>query len=82
MVLSLATASLLSHHLEDFAKVHKELGRVDFDMLRDGDLKSEAIFKEDKKYHLDLKENARGRFLKISEKFQRGLTRFQVQITD
>ena len=36
------------------------------------------MYKDDKKYHMDLKENARGRFLKVSETFQRGYSRFQV----
>ena len=33
---------------------------------------------DDKKYHMDLKENVRGRFLKVSETFTRGYSRFQV----
>ena len=36
--------------------------------------------KDDKKYHMDLKENGRGRFLKVSETFTRGYNRFQVFI--
>ena len=36
------------------------------------------MYKDDKKYHMDLKENARGRFLKVSETFTRGYSRFQV----
>ncbi len=38
------------------------------------------MYKDDKKYHMDLKENARGRFLKVSETFTRGYSRFQVRI--
>ena len=37
------------------------------------------MYKDDKKYHMDLKENARGRFLKVSETFTRGYSRFQVR---
>ena len=37
------------------------------------------MYKDDKKYHMDLKENARGRFLKVSETFTRGYSRFQVK---
>ena len=44
-----------------------------------GELKSEVMYKDDKKYHMDLKENARGRFLKVSETFTRGYSRFQVK---
>jgi hypothetical protein len=32
----------------------------------DGKLKSECIVKENRRYYLDLKENARGRFLRVS----------------
>ena len=42
-------------------------------------MKSEVMYKDDKKYHMDLKENARGRFLKVSETFTRGYSRFQVE---
>ena len=38
------------------------------------------MYKDDKKYHMDLKENARGRFLKVSETFARGYSRFQVTL--
>ena len=38
------------------------------------------MYKDDKKYHMDLKENARGRFLKVSETFTRGYSRFQVTL--
>ena len=39
----------------------------------------QVMYKDDKKYHMDLKENARGRFLKVSETFTRGYSRFQVR---
>ena len=39
---------------------------------------AQVMYKDDKKYHMDLKENARGRFLKVSETFTRGYSRFQV----
>merc|ERR1712241_1140784 len=43
-------------------------------------VKSAVMFEDDndKKYHMDLKENARGRFLKLSEVTRRGNGRFQV----
>ena len=43
-----------------------------------GELKTEVMYKDDKKYHMDLKENARGRFLKVSE--TNGHSRFHVFI--
>ena len=36
------------------------------------------MYEDDKKYHMDLRENARGRFLKVSETFARGNNRDQV----
>jgi PurA ssDNA and RNA-binding protein len=35
-------------------------------VVDEGKLKSEVIFREDRRYYLDLKENHRGRFLKVS----------------
>jgi hypothetical protein len=32
----------------------------------DGKLKSEMIIKDNRRYYMDLKENARGRFLRVS----------------
>ena len=63
-----------------FIDFYKELEKVDPDNLKQGELKSEVMYKDDKKCHMDLKENARGRFLKVSETFTRGYSRFQVFI--
>jgi hypothetical protein len=35
----------------------------------EGKLKSETIFREDRRYYMDLKENHRGRFLKVGQFF-------------
>ena len=43
---------------------------------------SKVIYTDEKKYHMDLKENVRGRFLKVSEKFPRGHSRFQVSLNN
>ena len=45
-----------------------------------GDLASRTLVLESKRFYLDLKENARGRFLKVSLTFTRGYSRFQVFI--
>merc|ERR1712059_242965 len=45
-----------------------------------GDLASRTLNLESKRFYMDLKENARGRFLKVSETFTRGYSRFQVFI--
>lgn len=37
-------------------------------MPEDGKLKSEMMIKENRRYYLDLKENSRGRFLRVSLK--------------
>lgn len=34
----------------------------------DGKLKSETMVKDNRRYYLDLKENSRGRFLRVSYK--------------
>ena len=52
-----------------------ELEGVDPERLTQGELRSEVMFKDDKKYHIYLKENASGRFLKVSETFTRGYNR-------
>jgi hypothetical protein len=33
----------------------------------DGKLKSEMIIKDNRRYYMDLKENARGRFLRVKQ---------------
>lgn len=44
----------------------------------DGKLKSEMMIKDNRRYYLDLKENARGRFLRVSQTITRGGPRSQV----
>jgi len=34
-------------------------------MMAEGKLRSESIFRDDRRYYLDLKENHRGRFLRV-----------------
>jgi len=62
------------------------LEELDPDNLTQGELKSEVMLRlseDNKKYYMDLNENARGRFLKVSEitqDFNRGYSRFLVFI--
>ena len=78
--MTFSTAALFSQNLVKFIDFYQdELEKLDPDNLRQGELKSEVMYKDDKKYHMDLKENARGRFLKVSETFTRGYSRFQVR---
>ena len=78
--MTFSTAALFSQNLIKFIEFYSELSKPDPDNLKQGELKSEVMYKDDKKYHMDLKENARGRFLKVSETFTRGYSRFQVFI--
>jgi len=80
IMMTLPTAAQFRAHLENFIAEYAELPQVDSSNLHQGELKSEVMFKEEKKYHIDLKENARGRFLKVSETFTRGYNRFQIFI--
>jgi len=80
ILMSLSTTALFSQNLVAFIEFYRDLDQVDPDNLVQGELKSEVMFKDDKKYHMDLKENARGRFLKVSETFTRGYSRFQIFI--
>lgn len=80
ILMTLPTAAQFRQHLVAMIEFYEELEPVDPDHLTQGELRSEVMFKEDKKYHVDLKENARGRFLKVSETFTRGYSRFQIFI--
>lgn len=46
----------------------------------DGKLKSETMVKENRRYYLDLKENQRGRFLRVAQTRPRGGPRSQIAI--
>lgn len=80
ILMNLPTAAQFRLHLVSFIECYQDLEPVDPNNLTQGELKSEVMYKEDKKYHIDLKENARGRFLKVSETFTRGHSRFQIFI--
>jgi len=79
ILMTFSTAAQFSQNLGQFIDVYRNLKELDPDNLCQGELKSEVMFKDDKKYHMDLKENARGRFLKVSETTP-GYSRFQVFI--
>ena len=60
--MTFSTAALFSQNLVKFIDFYQDdLEKLDPDNLRQGELKSEVMYKDDKKYHMDLKENARGR---------------------
>jgi len=80
ILMSISTASVFSENLVQFIDFYHDLDKHYSDSSRQGDLKSEVMYEDDKKYHMDLRENARGRFLKVSETFSRGSSRDQVFI--
>merc|ERR1719219_2596207 len=67
IMMTFSTAGQFHQNLTKFIEFYRGLGDVDAYNLKQGELKTEGMYKDDKKYHMDLKENARGRFLKVSE---------------
>jgi transcriptional activator protein Pur-alpha len=67
--LALSTAAEFRDHLSTFSDYYASLGPPNPDNVpEDGKLKSEIMVKDNRRYYLDLKENTRGRFLRVSEK--------------
>ncbi|KAK9499902.1 hypothetical protein O3M35_002844 [Rhynocoris fuscipes] len=79
--LALSTAAELRDYLSSFSDFYASLGPPNPDHLpEDGKLKSEMMIKDNRRYYLDLKENARGRFLRVSQTISRGGPRSQIAI--
>jgi len=79
--LALSTAAQFKEQLGNFSEFYSNLGPPNPDaMPEDGNLKSEMIVKDNRRYFLDLKENSRGRFLRVSQTVVRGGPRSQVAI--
>ncbi|XP_039957810.1 transcriptional activator protein Pur-beta [Bactrocera tryoni] len=79
--LALSTAAEFRDHLSTFSDYYASLGPPNPDNLpEDGKLKSEMMIKDNRRYYLDLKENARGRFLRVSQTITRGGPRSQIAI--
>lgn len=79
--LALSTAAEFRDHLSTFSDFYASLGPPNPDNLpEDGKLKSEMMIKDNRRYYLDLKENARGRFLRVSQTISRGGPRSQIAI--
>ena len=55
ILMTLPTAALFRQHLVSMIEFYQELDVVDPDNLIQGELRSEVMFKDDKKYHVDLK---------------------------
>lgn len=81
MFLALSTAAEFRDHLSAFSDFYSSLGPPNPDNLPDdGKLKSEMMIKDNRRYYLDLKENVRGRFLRVSQTITRGGPRSQIAI--
>ncbi|XP_064537599.1 transcriptional regulator protein Pur-beta isoform X1 [Drosophila montana] len=82
--LALSTAAEFRDHLSSFSDyhaslVHQNVGPPE-SLPEDGKLKSEMMIKDNRRYYLDLKENARGRFLRVSQTITRGGPRSQIAL--
>jgi len=79
--LALSTAAEFRDQLSNFSDFYANLGPPNADNIpEDGKLKSEMIVKDNRRYYLDLKENSRGRFLRVSQTISRGGPRSQIAV--
>ncbi|XP_053618865.1 transcriptional activator protein Pur-alpha isoform X3 [Plodia interpunctella] len=79
--LAMSTAAEFRDHLSSFSDYYSSLGPPNPDNVPDdGKLKSEMMLKDNRRYYLDLKENSRGRFLRVSQTVTRGGPRSQVAL--
>ena len=75
LTLSMSVAVEFRDYLGDFIEHYAQLGPSNPDMVQDEPrraLKSEFLVRENRKYYMDLKENQRGRFLRIRQTVNRG----------
>ncbi|XP_020719934.1 transcriptional activator protein Pur-beta isoform X3 [Bombus affinis] len=74
--LALSTASEFRNYLSTFSDFYASLGPPNSENVPDdGKLKSEVMTKDNRRYYLDLKENTRGRFLRVSHPVSQTITR-------
>ncbi|KAK7098463.1 hypothetical protein V1264_002749 [Littorina saxatilis] len=76
LLLAMSSAAEFRDYLTDFTEHYASLESPP----EDGKLKSETIVKDNRRYYLDLKENQRGRFLRVSQTIPRGGPRSQIAI--
>lgn len=68
LLMSLPVAVEFRDFLTEFGDVYASLGPPNPDNLPDdGRIKSEVMSKDNRRYYLDMKENNRGRFLRVSQ---------------
>ena len=81
VTLPMSTAAEFRDCLTDFSEHYASLGPPNSENLpEDGKLKSETLVKDNRRYYLDLKENQRGRFLRVSMAIARTQQRSQIAI--
>jgi hypothetical protein len=81
LLLAMSTAAEFRDHLTDFSEHYASLGPPSSEGVpEDGKLKSEVMVKDNRRYYLDLKENQRGRFLRVSMTTPLSRQRSQVAI--
>jgi hypothetical protein len=81
LLLAMSTAAEFRDHLTDFSEHYASLGPPTSEGIpEDGKLKSEVMVKDNRRYYLDLKENQRGRFLRVSMTTPLSRQRSQVAI--
>lgn len=81
LLLSMGASREFRDHLTTFSELYASLGPPNLDNYpEDGRIKSEIIVKDNRRYFLDLKENTRGRFLRVSQAFTPGGSRTQIAI--
>ncbi|XP_061878934.1 transcriptional activator protein Pur-alpha-like [Entelurus aequoreus] len=75
LTLSMSVAVEFRDYLGDFIEHYPQLGPSNPGMVLDEPqraLKSEFLVRENRKYYMDMKENQRGRFLRIRQTVNRG----------
>ncbi|XDV37659.1 hypothetical protein PO909_007226, partial [Leuciscus waleckii] len=75
LTLSMSVAVEFRDYLGDFIEHYAQLGPSNPEIVQDEPrraLKSEFLVRENRKYYMDLKENQRGRFLRIRQTVNRG----------
>lgn len=92
LLFAMSTAGDFRDHLTDFSEHYASLGPVTTErganaaagrgagQAEAGHLKTESIFKDDRRYYMDLIENQRGRYLRVSMTMSQSRQRFQIAI--
>ncbi|KRX59858.1 Transcriptional activator protein Pur-alpha [Trichinella sp. T9] len=81
LLMSMAAASEFRSRLAKMDEYYQSLCEADSTLASEnGLLKSDIIFQSTRRYYLDLKENARGKFLRVTQVMRRPAPRSQIAI--